>query len=714
MEAQRMKPTASPGRPRPAPSLALLLATLLAHSGLSALASASPAGDRNQVPEQAGRTVAFEEVGQIGGSVTALDGAGERLFVGIGPRLGIFSLTDPDAPALIATSVSRDSAIVDLQHRDGFVYVNFGDRLSIFAVADDSPTMVASVSFPGEFFTTLDTVPGRVYMASRGGNMVSVNVAHPHQPSVERRYPLPGMAHRLQVAEGMAFLAIGSTSLPRSGGIYALDLGSGVMRLSIPFENRAVTEIFTVDAVLYASTGDELIVIDIRDLKHPVELQRVADSYSRIWRHGEFLLAKHYADLHIFHRSQDGRLELAGTSERAHLGRDLWSRSDRGYVGSYFGEVSTLDLSLPFRPRILNLWESVGGVLSVAVSDGIAYLRGNADRLHAVDVSDPRAPRHLWTLRASVYGRSIAAEHGLLCVPAIEYSDPNEDNVVFISHGVHVFDIQNPFRPQLASTIMPIDSAGFDDLLELRDGVLYVSGGQRSLELFDLEDPTNPQPLSRVEVGYSPIRMLVHDDLAYVTSGTDGINPGSLLSLDLSDPRKPKVLRKLEFAGFPSIWALAIDDPRLLASGYVGPLWFDVSNPRAMAVVEGPGFDLLGRMDSTRFIEPGLLLGRRETGPASVEFVATDLANPLTPRSAGGFSSYVGGIGLMEMAQTGQTLIVPNGGLGLRIMRYAVSGEAPPTPAVIPTRATPGLPSPAPSATLAVSDRAFLPLLKRD
>jgi hypothetical protein len=85
---------------------------------------------------------------------------------------------------------------------------------------------------------------------------------------------------------------------------------------------------------------------------------------------------------------------------------------DRGiaYVGETEGRVHAIDVSDPQAPRLLGKYNAVRGVEAFAVSGDILYIVAGAGGLHVVDVSDPAAPRRL----ALYQGNGAGAIHDVV------------------------------------------------------------------------------------------------------------------------------------------------------------------------------------------------------------------------------------------------------------------------------------------------------------
>ncbi len=117
---------------------------------------ASGAGEGTaQAPEQMVETQVTTPnlalLGQIGGEARGIVVDGDLAYMGEGPRLDVFDLSNPASPELIGQSAPLPGTIQDLDVQDGLVYAAAGEAgLRIFDPSDPTmPVEIGAYEQPG-------------------------------------------------------------------------------------------------------------------------------------------------------------------------------------------------------------------------------------------------------------------------------------------------------------------------------------------------------------------------------------------------------------------------------------------------------------------------------------------------------------------------------------------------------------------------------------
>ena len=274
-----------------------------------------------------------------------------------------------------------------------------------------------------------------------------------------------------------------------------------IVDISDPADMRKVAEVRTPgSAVDIKVAGDlaaigvqrfdrdfGLLLLDISDPANPVELSRVEE---KDWR-----------GVH-----------------------NLFIQGDRIYLAhSYTPGMTIVDISDPAAPAVSGFWRQEGSfsniVHDVFVRDRLAVISDIESGLVLLDLADPDAPALLAALPFAEGIHSAWAEG--------DYVYCNQEFGGW-DQRLHVVNISDPRQPRLVHSF-GIGPPPQGDILGphnpwIRDGLLYWAYYDAGLRVFDLQDPARP-----VEVAYhtypgSAWSAQPHDDgLVYVADGTVGI-----------------------------------------------------------------------------------------------------------------------------------------------------------------------------------------------
>lgn len=211
-----------------------------------------------------------------------------------------------------------------------------------------------------------------------------------------------------------------------------------------------------------------------------------------------------------------------------------------------------LDVSNPMAPVLVGTYHTQGTLRDVALSpDGQTAYVVNSDRgLHAVDVTNPAAPRETGFHAIAYSPRAVATTADYACVAAIDNlyilhtSQPQgpvetggfevfggitriglslsrERLYAINDQGLYIADMSDPFRPSLLG-FQPVIGEALG--LGISEPYAYVAAGdQGGLQIFDVSDPTHPLHAGYFEMHDNQAHdVAVLDGIAIVTSPTAG------------------------------------------------------------------------------------------------------------------------------------------------------------------------------------------------
>ncbi len=278
-----------------------------------------------------------------------------------------------------------------------------------------------------------------------------------------------------------------------------------------------------------------------------------------------------------------------------------------GWGAAQDGSVWALDLDLQFVSRYV----ATRG--HVAVSGQYAYCWGDA--LDVIDLSNPAQPKlaHRYDTSHWLYGLPASTNFTYV---------PNADETWM------VYDASNPADPQRVGGYKTIASARRGSPHATVSGayayVTYATASTTALQIMDLRDPANPQPIGSYDPGQFPRDVAISGTFAYLTAD-DGLH-----IIDISNPKNP--VRQSVLSGLGG--SVAVSSNYAFVGGSVVDIR-DPAKPRLVAQLQG---------DATEIA----LAGNYACLGGNGDMVLFDISDPIHPKFAGrgGSDEYTAGVAL--------------------------------------------------------------------
>jgi len=223
--------------------------------------------------------------------------------------------------------------------------------------------------------------------------------------------------------------------------------------------------------------------------------------------------------------------------------RQMTVVNDIAYITSRENGVFIVDVSKPRAPELLCHYDSIEVATGVAISGDVLFIACRLHGVELVDVSNPRKPEHLSVIRAGE-SQSLAVRNGFAYIG------------VWGTSELVVADVRNAREPRITARC-PLD--GYGDGVTVRGSYAYVATGHHSrtkpnrkegdagfgrghgLEIFDISNPAKPEFVSRIKM--PPFYRISNDmwsvkvagDYVFVADTHNGI-----FVVDISNPRKPR------------------------------------------------------------------------------------------------------------------------------------------------------------------------------
>jgi hypothetical protein len=151
------------------------------------------------------------------------------------------------------------------------------------------------------------------------------------------------------------------------------------------------------------------------------------------------------------------------------------AQADRLYALSGQGTLSTIDISTPNNPTIVDTLEGLGTPWDLVIEGDYAYIADNSKGLVVADLTDPDSPILLDTVT------SVGGLQDVTVVDGFAYGAAG-------SRGVEVFSLADPAAPVSVAIIEP---GGAVISVAVADGVLWIAN-QLGVAAIDVSEPAAP------------------------------------------------------------------------------------------------------------------------------------------------------------------------------------------------------------------------------
>lgn len=228
-----------------------------------------------------------------------------------------------------------------------------------------------------------------------------------------------------------------------------------------------------------------------------------------------------------------------------------------------------------------------GGIPEIL--DGYLVVAASSHGVWIYDVNEPHNPQLFKVLPAS--GRSYSVAFG--------------DDYVAIAEGAlaRVFDRDLIFREPLLSNTAELDSVSASTL---SDGLAYTVEFGKGLKLLDISDPSNPVQISALSGPSDASEIVLQGDYAYIAAHSEG-----LWIVDVSDPAEPVYVGVYDSAG--SVRDVVVGHTvAYLADDADGIKIIDIADPVQPTLVSS--YDTPGRARGLDLVEDKLYIADLNEG----------------------------------------------------------------------------------------------------
>ena len=208
--------------------------------------------------------------GQFGGDVRAVAVQGHYAYVGRGPRLLVWDVSDPAQPTLVGRSAVFPEIVEHVVVAGDLAYVADGEGgLVILNVSTpSSPSQVGAYDTPGQAYD-LEVQGSYAYVADGSQGLRILNVTNPAAPSEAGYYTTPSAAYGLAVSGAHAYVA------SEYHDLIVVDVGTPGFPVEVGrYDDPMLGYATGVDAAgdyLYVADRYRLHIVDISDPANPAQ-----------------------------------------------------------------------------------------------------------------------------------------------------------------------------------------------------------------------------------------------------------------------------------------------------------------------------------------------------------------------------------------------------------------------------------------------------------
>lgn len=626
-------------------------ALLAAALALSALASTPLAAQ--EIPFQRA----------LGGNVETPVAIGERVYLPSAAVIYVVDYSDPSAPVLRGSTETSPAPglLVGLASHGSHLYGAYttysGDAggVLVYSLADpDRPALVATIDDytdkPYRAVQGIAVAQGHLYLFDGESGLHIAGLDNPAAPDFQHWYPAFG-AHQNTHVDGHLLYShgrswLGQTTLtvfdlstptaPVEAGFSLLDginnfrlhlqgryaygfgLGLSVHDLNDPADiielsqvpGPAVSQGLVLGAHAYALGGDGIGVWSVANPAAPLPLATApVDSFltDAVLVHQQRALFATRTDRVVVLDTSSPQQPTIASEVLVPGGTDPYDIAVvgdtalilSGSYGLHLADADTLTPLARFEPA-LPAKAPYRAYEQLAVAGDRAYLTAWGYGLLIVDISDPRAPVELsrveypfataidvegdfaYVGRTTEGGEVLVVDVGNPAQPQVRGSIVTSKAQRLVVHQGHVFvadetfgpdgggglrviDVGNPDLPVLAGFYNDDCPSAADLAIDRARAIVYLSCDD-GLHVVDVSTPGQPQRLARVDG--QPVSVDVRDDRVYVADML-----GGLVELDVSDPQAPLVAASSVHPPVPASRVRALADGRIAALRNSAGIW---------------------------------------------------------------------------------------------------------------------------------------------
>lgn len=599
--------------------------------GVAGADSITAKGDANQANN-------VRLLSQSGGMTSAVFVVGNRAYLGEGPRLTIWDISQPSFPILLGKTAPFAGFVSDVMVVNEFAYVAAGEAgLRVVNIAN--PAAPREIGFYNTPWPAMGLyVSGNtVYVAAEFAGLRVVDVTTPTAPRELGFYDTPGYAQDVYVVGNIAYIA---------------DYTNG------------------------------LRIINVADPKAPTETgfyDTPGSAYS-VYVAGNYAYVADESGLRVVNV-----VNPANPSEASFLNTisayDVYVVGVTAYIASEKNGVYLIDVSNPITPIEAGLYDTPGEVYAVSVVDNTAYVADQAG-VRILNVANRSSPSEIgvirtlgWVNGVQVVGNTAYLANYTAGLQVLDVTDPTtlnwiggydtqvgySQNVYVTGGRAYVADYNaglwiGNVNPPSALSQLGIDTSfmGYPSSVQVIGNMAYIAAGEGGFYIKDVTNPAAPNEVGHISLPSYAYDVHVVGNIAYVAGYTAGLRV-----VDVTNPTNPKEIGFYDTSGFAEGVYVA-GNLAYVADSVSGLRIINVTNPSTP--MEVGFFDTLGQAEDVHVMNNIAYVADAWGGLRVV-----NVADPARPVEIGFYDTPGAGTGVFAV---GNTIYLADSAGGLSVLAY--------------------------------------------
>jgi hypothetical protein len=475
-------------------------------------------------------------IGHYGGAVQAVAVAGNRAYVGRGPRLEVYDLTDPADPALLGRSALLPGNILDVAVSGSYAYLaaSWGGLRVVNIANPAAPVEVAAVTVDTQApaAAELKLANGKLYVASFNpesgnprGRLSIFSLTNPALPAPLGGYDWPGSMFGVAVSGNVAYVAMSVS------GVMVLDVSNSALPTFVKFVDTPGFPSRLALTGNYAYVADGSGGLTVIDVANPATANVVGNAPIPTNGRDVALLGGYaYVATDGGARVYDLTIPISPTQVGSIFTIakvvDVDAQDGQLYLAAYEGGLIIASLAAPGAPVQIGTTGLADNALALAVANTLsgnaAFLGNSAAGVTVVGVNNPAAPLRLGNLDTSGWPQGIALS-GIFAYAASWNPD------------LQTLNISNPQAPTLGTTLQQGGMNGLD--IFVQGSYAYLAGYSGGLAVLGLSNPLSPTVKGSVNTPGDAYSVVVSGTYAYVADNYSGLQ-----IVDVSEPLTPVIV----------------------------------------------------------------------------------------------------------------------------------------------------------------------------
>ncbi len=464
-------------------------------------------------------------------------------------RFYILDVANPGQPQIIA-SLSISTLANAISFSGNYAYLALQEKqIYVIDISDAQNPVVVATNEMQHLTNDIVMMDGLAWIATGSSGIMAYDMGDPATPDLIYHYPTPGNMRSLAFVEDQLY------AFDQAQGLMIFDIANlpDFNLLSVTYMDGNGTWINIENEIIAVTLNwNGFVLYDISNPSAPDSLGRVyADMPNRqvIMKDG-YAFHCHGSAFNIFDINDPTEMTLLSSIGLSGPSMDACYWNDHIYVGAPADAITILNITNPQNVVKVSELEKLQAAYEVHVDDNLLF-RSHYNQILVYDVTDPSNPVFLNSFNTTASPEKILKHNNLFFVAhnnnleVFDISDimlPNqlgifpyggtydmiaEGNLLYLANtlSVVVLDINDPSNISQLSSIQNL----FSRSLALKDSLLYVvsnvhiSISEKSLNVFDITDPTSINRVESMEISREFENVFIDNDYLYVYEQTIGL-----------------------------------------------------------------------------------------------------------------------------------------------------------------------------------------------